>query len=71
MSKPSASLELSTLEIDVLQLLANGLRIHQVAVALYVSKDTVKLRLKRAYIKLGARNMSHAVALAWQAGLIE
>lgn len=71
MSRPWASLELTEREIDVLQLLASGMRVSQAARALHIAESTAKLRLKRAYVKLGARNKTHAVALAWRAGLIQ
>lgn len=62
--------DLSRREIDVLQRCAHGMRTDAIASELEVSAHTVREHIDRAKQKLGARNLSHAVALAMRAGLI-
>lgn len=63
-------IDLSPREIDVLQRCAHGMRASAIATALEVSAHTVREHTDRARVKLDARNLSHAVALAMRAGLI-
>lgn len=62
--------DLSRREIDVLQRCAHGMKTDAIATELEVSAHTVREHIDRARLKLGARNLSHAVALAMRAGLI-
>jgi DNA-binding NarL/FixJ family response regulator len=55
---------LSERESEALVLLAQGLRNQDIASALYVSEDTIKTHLKRAYRKLGVANRAQATAIA-------
>lgn len=57
---PGRSFCLSERESEVLVLLAHGLRNREIAKALYLSDDTVKTHLKRAYRKLGVDNRAQA-----------
>lgn len=57
---PGRSFDLSERESEVLVLLAAGLRNAEIAKALYLSQDTVKTHLKRAYSKIGVANRAQA-----------
>ena len=58
-------------ELQVLGCLARGMRSPQVAEELGISVETVKTHLRLVRPKLGARNSTHAVAIAWRAGMID
>ncbi|KAB6715080.1 helix-turn-helix transcriptional regulator, partial [Roseobacter sp. TSBP12] len=55
---------LSPREAECLSLTANGLSAKQIAYALDRSESMVVKHLQAAGVKLGARNRSHAVAIA-------
>jgi DNA-binding CsgD family transcriptional regulator len=57
-------------EAEVLRLGADGATSEEIATALHLTEHTVKSHLKRIQSKLGARNRTHAVALALRSGLI-
>ena len=59
---PGRTFALSERESEVLALLAQGLRNHEIAEMLGLSEDTVKTHLKRAYRKLGVRNRAQATS---------
>lgn len=54
---------LSVREIQVLRLVAHGQKNANIGRALFVSEDTVKTHLRRAYGKLRANDRAHAVAI--------
>lgn len=57
-------------EVDVLELVASGAGNNEIADALFISAETVKSHLSRAYVKLGVSDRAGAVALALRQGLI-
>ncbi|HEV3226672.1 MAG TPA: response regulator transcription factor [Acidimicrobiales bacterium] len=61
---PGRSFGLSERESETLVLVAQGLRNLEIARVLYVSEDTVKTHLKRAYRKLGVANRAQATNVA-------
>lgn len=61
---------LSQREVEVLMLIADGLRNKAVAAALSISEETVKMHVKHAMAKLGANDRTHAVTIAIQRGFI-
>jgi DNA-binding NarL/FixJ family response regulator len=67
--KPAAS-DLSEREIEVLQLVAEGLPPSQVATRLVISPKTVSSHVQRILAKLNAHTRAQAVAIAYEAGLI-
>ena len=64
------ALALTPREAEVLRLAADGATSEEIAAMLFLTEHTVKSHLKRIQGKLGARNRTHAVALALRAGLI-
>lgn len=60
---------LSTRELEVLELVGEGLSNPQIAAALTISSDTAKDHLRSIYGKLGIRGRMQAARIAWQAGL--
>jgi len=61
---------LTTREREVLGLAATGMSVDQIGRLLFVSPNTVKTHLARAYAKLGARNRAQAVRLAIHCGCL-
>ena len=61
---------LSEREIEVLQQIANGAKISDIAVLMGVTANTVKTYLAAIRVKLRAFNSPHAVCIALRAGLI-
>jgi len=70
---PASSLPepLTEREIEVLQLIAQGLQNKEIAARLTISERTVKFHVSAILDKLGAGNRTEAVALAHQLGLVE
>ncbi|WP_035793476.1 response regulator transcription factor [Kitasatospora mediocidica] len=61
---------LSKREIEVLQLLADGLSNRQISAQLFISEATAKSHLTNIYGKLGVESRGAAVAAALRAGLL-
>jgi DNA-binding NarL/FixJ family response regulator len=71
-SQPGQESEpLTPREMEVLNLLAQGLQNKEIAAELVISQRTVKFHVSSIMSKLGAGNRTEAVALAAQQGLIE
>ena len=68
-SRP-ATAGLTHREADVLDLLAQGWSVAEVAGRMYVSTSTAKTHVARVYEKLGARNRAQAMVAASRLGLI-
>jgi DNA-binding NarL/FixJ family response regulator len=62
--------DLTAREIEVLKLVVGGRRNREIGTELYISEETVKVHLKHIMEKLGARDRTHAVALAERRGII-
>ena len=62
---------LSVRELHVLALLAEGRARKEIAVLLRISAHTVRFYQRHLLLKLGARNSTHAVAIALRRGLID
>jgi DNA-binding NarL/FixJ family response regulator len=58
-------------ETAILTALARGLSNDDIAKELWVTQQTVKFHLTNIYRKLGVRNRTEAVRLAYQRGLVE
>jgi DNA-binding NarL/FixJ family response regulator len=57
-------------EIEVLQLVADGLVNREIGDRLYLSEETVKSHVRHLLAKLQARSRAHAVAVGFRRGLI-
>jgi DNA-binding CsgD family transcriptional regulator len=62
---------LSEREVEVMRLVALGLRNDEIAATLFVSGNTVKTHLAHAYAKLGVRGRTEAVARCAALGLLD
>ena len=62
---------LSPRELDVLRRVAAGSSNQRIAVALYVTEDTVKSHMKNIMGKLSANDRTHAVTIALKRGIID
>lgn len=65
------NVELTLQELEVLQLAAEGLGNVDIAQRTHQSVETVKLRLRRSFRKLGAADRASAVAVALRRSLIQ
>lgn len=68
---PALPAPLSQRELEVLQLLAQGLNNRAIAQRLFLAEGTVKNYISTLLHKLDARDRAHAVSLAHELGLIE
>jgi DNA-binding NarL/FixJ family response regulator len=68
--RPHAADALSPRELEVLQLVAEGLSNAEIGRALFISEATVKTHLLRTFTKLGVSDRTAAVTTAMQAGYL-
>jgi DNA-binding NarL/FixJ family response regulator len=61
---------LTSRELEVLSLMADGHNNAQIATALYVSENTVKTHVSKIFAKLGCRDRAAAVLVAWKRHLL-
>ena len=61
---------LTSRELEVLSLMADGHNNAQIAITLYVSENTVKTHVSKIFAKLGCRDRAAAVLLAWKRHLL-
>jgi two-component system, NarL family, response regulator len=57
-------------EIEILELIADGLSNKQIAIRLCVSTETVKSHVRSVLSKLDTNSRAHAVAIALRQGLL-
>ncbi len=57
-------------EIEVLQLISDGLVNREIGNRLFLSEETVKSHVRHLLAKLQARSRAHAVAVGFRRGLI-
>ncbi len=57
-------------ELEVLQLVADGLVNREIGQKLFLSEETVKSHVRHLLAKLQARSRAHAVAVGFRRGLI-
>ena len=58
-------------ELEILQLMADGLENPAIAAELHISRETVKSHVRRILQKLGAHSRTYAVAVALRRQLID
>jgi DNA-binding NarL/FixJ family response regulator len=63
--------DLTSREIDVLRLVADGSRNRDIAEKLFISEETVKVHIKHIMEKLAASDRTQAVAIALRRGVIQ
>jgi DNA-binding NarL/FixJ family response regulator len=63
--------DLTTRELQVLQLIRDGYRNKQIADRLAIAETTVNFHIKNLVDKLGANDRAHAVAIALRRGLLQ
>lgn len=66
----STATRLSPRELEVLRLIAEGLRTSEIACRLHVGESTVKLHLGHVYRKLGVAGRTEALAAGLRLGLV-
>jgi LuxR family maltose regulon positive regulatory protein len=69
-ASPQSDGDLTTRELDVLRLLADGLGNQIIAEKLFVSVTTVRTHLRNINIKLDAHNRTEAIAIARRRAII-
>ena len=64
------SLSITRRELEILELIAQGLSNREIAEKLYVSENTVKTHSSRVFDKLGAKRRTQAVQIGKEFGLL-
>ncbi|MDQ6613916.1 MAG: helix-turn-helix transcriptional regulator [Actinomycetota bacterium] len=61
---------LTSRQVEILRLLAQGRAVDAIAAELVYSSSTIKKEVHRTLRRIGARNRTHAIAIAIRAGII-
>lgn len=67
---PPGPIDLTEREGEVLRLLARGKSNQEIADEIYVGTETVKTHVRSVLLKLGARNRTQAVIIAYESGFV-
>ncbi|NUQ07318.1 MAG: response regulator transcription factor [Anaerolineae bacterium] len=68
---PTPDTELTTRELEIMTLMAKGLKNPQIAETIHISVSTVKFHIGVIFKKLGAQTRTEAVMIALEKGLVE
>jgi DNA-binding CsgD family transcriptional regulator len=68
--KKREDLSITRRELEILELIAQGMSNREIAAKLYVSENTVKTHSSRVFDKLGAKRRTQAVQLGKEFGLL-
>jgi NarL family two-component system response regulator LiaR len=68
--KSLRELTITRRELEILELIANGMSNREIAEKLFVSENTVKTHSSRLFDKLGAKRRTQAVQMGKELGLI-
>jgi len=68
--KKREDLSITPRELEILELIAQGMSNREIAEKLYVSENTVKTHSSRVFDKLGARRRTQAVQMGKELGLL-
>jgi DNA-binding CsgD family transcriptional regulator len=69
-SVPATRPKVTRRELEVLELVADGMSTREIAQRLWVTDETVKTHVRRLHDRLGARTRAHAVAIAFRSGIL-
>jgi DNA-binding NarL/FixJ family response regulator len=62
---------LTSRELQILQLVADGHTTPQISKMIYSAEGTIKAQISMVLLKMGASNRAHAVALGYQRGILQ
>jgi DNA-binding CsgD family transcriptional regulator len=62
---------LTTRQIHIVELIAEGMSNKEIADAILTTEDTVKTHIRRAFRKMNAKDRAHLVALAFRVGVLK
>lgn len=68
---PAPDTELTTRELEIMTLMAKGLKNPQIAETIHISVSTVKFHIGVIFKKLGAQTRTEAVMIALEKGIVE
>ena len=61
---------LTTRELEMVQLIADGLTNREIGQRLSISEETVKVHIRHLFGRLQARSRAHAVAIGFRRGMV-
>lgn len=71
MASPLSPEERAAREVKILRLAAKGKTLFEIGEVLFLSKGTLNKDVQAMYRKMKARNMQHAISIAWATGILK